>query len=115
MRAIGQGQGRLLVSLRGRQTAIGLVLAAAALLGGCAGTCRASQDKLAALRRGMSYEETAAIMGCDGKVVTPNAPETGEASTVEWDGPRSYVFTGTQIDFLGGKLLSYTTGQRGGL
>jgi hypothetical protein len=93
----------------------GLVVAAAILLGGCAGTCRATDDKLAALRRGMSYEETAQVMGCQGKVTTANPPQSGEFSTVEWDGPRSYVFTGTQIDFLGGKLLSYTTAQRGGL
>jgi hypothetical protein len=92
-----------------------LVMMAAMLLGGCAGTCRATDDKLAALRRDMSYEETAQVMGCQGKVVTANAPSSGEFSTVEWDGPRSYVFTGTQLDFLGGKLLSYTTGQRGGL
>jgi uncharacterized protein YceK len=93
----------------------GLVVMAALLLGGCAGTCRATDDKLASLRRGMSYEETAQVMGCTGKVTTANLPQSGEFSTVEWDGPRSYLFTGTQLDFLGGKLLSYTTGQRGGL
>jgi len=92
-----------------------LVMMAAILLGGCAGTCRATDDKLAALRRGMSYEETVQVMGCPGKVTTANLPQSGEFSTVEWDGPRSYVFTGTEIDFSGGKLLSYTTGQRGGL
>jgi len=92
-----------------------LVMMAAMLLGGCAGTCRATDDKLAALRRGMSYEETVQVMGCPGKVTTANLPQSGEFSTVEWDGPRSYVFTGTEIDFSGGKLLSYTTGQRGGL
>lgn len=100
------------MSLRG-ETATGLILAAAMLLGGCAGTCRATEDKLAALRRGMTYQETAQIMGCDGKVIT--ATSSGEALTLEWDGPRSYVFTGTQIDFLSDKLLSYTTVQRGGL
>ena len=102
------------MSLRGG-TATGLVLVAAMLLGGCAGTCRATEDKLATLRRGMTYQETAQIMGCDGKVMTANTPSSGGASTLEWDGPRSYVFTGTQIDFLSDKLLSYTTVQRGGL
>ncbi len=90
-------------------------MAAAVLLSGCAGTCRATDDKLAALRRGMTYDETVQVMGCPGKITGTKAPASGEASTVEWDGPRSYVFTGTQIDFSGGRLISYTTGQRGGL
>ncbi|MFI5001183.1 MAG: hypothetical protein ACHQK9_15005 [Reyranellales bacterium] len=91
------------------------MVASSTLLAGCAMTCGANAEKLAALRRGMSYEEAANIMGCTGKVVSTNAPASGEASTVEWDGPGSLLFTRTQIDFLGGRLLSYTTGQRGGL
>jgi hypothetical protein len=85
------------------------------LTSGCAIQCGANSERLAALRRGMSYEETARIMGCDGQVISQHGPTSGEASTVEWDGPDSVFFTRTQIDFLGGKLLSYTTGQRGGL
>jgi hypothetical protein len=94
---------------------IGLLMGAGSLVGGCAVTCGANPDKLAALRRGMSYEETSRIMGCGGTVVSPASPESGDPSTVEWDGPTSYVFTRTQMDFLGGKLQSYTTEQRGGL
>jgi len=85
------------------------------LLSGCAGTCRATDDKLAALRRGMTYDETVQVMGCPGKVKTTNVPASGEASTVEWDGPQSYVFMGTRVEFSGGRLMSYTTGQRAGL
>jgi hypothetical protein len=103
------------MSLTLRLGGAGLAIIVATQLAACAGTCRATDDKLAALRRGMSYDETVQVMGCPGKLVTASPPQSGEASTVEWDGPRSYVFTGTQIDFSGGRLLSYTTGQRGGL
>ncbi len=46
--AICQRQGGLLVSLRA-----GLIVGAAMLLSGCAGTCRATDDKLAALPVGL--------------------------------------------------------------
>ena len=94
---------------------VGLVLAAPTLITGCTVTCGANPDKLAALRRGMSYEETALIMGCLGTVVSPHSPLDGEAATFEWGGPGSHISTRTQIDFLDGNLLSYTTEQRGGM
>jgi hypothetical protein len=84
------------------------------LLSGCASTCGANPQKLSALQRGMSYEETTRIMGCQGTVVSPFGPLQGERSTVEWSGPAPYLSYRTQVDFLDGKLLSYTTEQRGG-
>jgi hypothetical protein len=90
-------------------------LSIAALASGCATTCAANPDKLAALRRGMTYDETVRIMGCEGKGVTEQGPRSGAFSIVEWDGPESILFTRTQIDFLEGRLLSYTTGKRGSL
>jgi hypothetical protein len=90
-------------------------LSIAALGPGCATTCAANPDKLAALRRGMTYDETVRIMGCEGKGVTDQGPRSGNFSIVEWDGPESLLFTRTQIDFLEGRLLSYTTSKRGGL
>jgi hypothetical protein len=100
-----------------RSAAVGmsLMVGAGTLVSGCAATCGANPQKLAELRRGMNYGETAEIMGCEGKVVSPNSPASGEFSTVEWNGPQSIFFTDTQIDFLDGRLLSYTTGRRGGL
>jgi hypothetical protein len=91
-----------------------LVAVCGLLLAGCAAQCGASAEKLAELRRGMSYEETSRIMGCSGSVVTEYGPETGDYATVEWNGPSSF-FTRTRMDFLYGKLLSYTTEPRGAL
>ena len=89
----------------------GAVLTAAAMIGlsGCASQCTANSDKLAALQRGMSYQETTQIMGCPGKMVS-----SGELSSVEWDGPGPNLFMATQIDFLDDKLLYYTTRSRSG-
>jgi hypothetical protein len=99
-----------------RVTVAGAVLTmiGCALLSGCGATCGANPEKLAALRRGMNYEETSRIMGCPGTVVSPRGPLPGEHSTVEWSGPAPYLSYRTQIDFLDDKLLSYTTEQRGG-
>ncbi|MBS0517819.1 MAG: hypothetical protein JSR90_03960 [Proteobacteria bacterium] len=91
-----------------------LVLGLAILLPGCAADCGATAKKLATLRRGMSYDETAGIMGCPGNLMTPATPGAAYAA-FEWDGPESLVFNRTRIDFLDGKLLSYTTEQRGAL
>lgn len=92
-----------------------LTIASSVLVSGCAVQCGSNPEKLAALRRGMSYEETTRIMGCPGSLVSTYAPDSGEASTVEWDGPGSVFFMRTQIDFLDGRLLFFTTEPRGGL
>jgi hypothetical protein len=91
----------------------GLLAAASVLVSGCAATCGATPDKLAALQRGMSYEETTRIMGCSGSLVSPQGPASAEVSTIEWTGPGT-VFTGTQLDFRDDRLLFYTTYARGG-
>ncbi|MBL6653771.1 MAG: hypothetical protein ISP49_19405 [Reyranella sp.] len=81
---------------------------------GCAIQCGATAEKLAALRRGMSYDNASEIMGCPGRLVTGLAPSSGGYSIVEWNGPSS-LFKRTQLDFMGGELLSYTTENRGAL
>jgi len=95
-----------------------LVLAAASSTTGCASSCSATPDKLAALKRGMSYDEATGVMGCHGTQVgtqvTHDAPDTADVSTVEWDGPDRGVASRTQLDFRDGHLLSFTTGNRGG-
>jgi hypothetical protein len=82
---------------------------------GCASSCSASPHKLALLQRGMTYDEAVQVMGCPGTVLTGPSPASGEFSTVEWNGPEQFFFKRTQLDFLEGKLLSYTTDRRGGL
>ena len=96
-----------------------VVCAAAASTTGCASSCAANPGKLTALKRGMSYGEATGIMGCPGTQVTPNGPKTAELSTVEWatfewDGPARGTVSRTQLDFRDGRLLSYTSDNRGG-
>ena len=90
------------------------VLVAAASTAGCAASCSATPEKLAALQRGMSYDEATRVMGCPGTQVTHDAPETADVSTVEWDGPDRGMVSRTQLDFHDGHLLSFTTDNRGG-
>jgi hypothetical protein len=90
-----------------------LAVGSGLLLSGCAGQCAANTEKLAELRRGMSYEETSKIMGCSGTLVSDSSPGSGEASTVEWNGPQS-IFMRTQIEFLEGRLVFFTTSSRTG-
>lgn len=91
-----------------------LVLPALLVAAGCAQTCGATPEKLASLRTGMSYQETAAIMGCPGEVPSGDSPASGEMSAVLWNGPDSILFTYTQLEFLADRLLWYTTISKGG-
>jgi hypothetical protein len=91
-----------------------LVLAAGASTAGCASSCIARSDKLASLKRGMTYDEATAAMGCPGTQVSARAPDQASVTSVEWDGPVQRVGTRTQLDFRDGRLLSYTTDNRGG-
>jgi hypothetical protein len=91
----------------------GLLAAASVLVSGCVSTCGVTPDKLAALQRGMSSEETTRIMGCSGSLVSPQGPASAEVSTIEWTGPGT-IFTATQLDFRDDHLLFYTTYSRGG-
>lgn len=92
-----------------------LAVSAGMLVSGCAATCGANPQKLAALQRGMSYDETSRVMGCPGQLVSEYSPLSGDYATVEWSGPDSKIFKRTRIDFLDGKLLYYTTENRGAL
>lgn len=87
-----------------------VLLAAGASTAGCASSCSATETKLAALKRGMSYDEATQVMGCSGTQVS----HTDDTSTVEWDGPARGLISRTQLDFRDGHLLSFTTGNRGG-
>lgn len=96
-----------------RWLAAGMTTAAGAVwLQGCAATCNATDQKLASLRRGMSYAEAIAVMGCTGRPLP--AAEDSAVSSREWNGP-GLTMTATQLDFLDGQLLYYTVQPRGGL
>jgi hypothetical protein len=90
-----------------------LLTAASASTTGCASSCSASAEKLAALQRGMTYDQATRVMGCAGTQVTPNSPDSADVSTIEWDGPNRGLVSRTQLDFRDGRLLSYTSSNRG--
>ncbi|MBS0521394.1 MAG: hypothetical protein JSR90_22035 [Proteobacteria bacterium] len=92
-----------------------LLGACASLAAGCVSPCTANSEKLSALRRGMSYAETAQVMGCEGTQVSRASVESGALATMAWGGPDRPLSTHTLVEFQDGRLLSFTTGQRYGL
>lgn len=90
-----------------------LALAASASTTGCASSCSATTDKLASLRRGMTYADATSVMGCEGTPVAKRVADPAEISTVEWDGPERGAVSRTQLDFQDGRLLSFTSDNRG--
>lgn len=94
--------------------AIALVAATGLGLTGCAGVCTTKSEKLAALQRGKSYQETARIIGCPGKMLRTSDSPSGGISIVEWAGPGPDLFTATQVEFVDDKLLYYTTRSKSG-
>lgn len=92
------------------------ILAAAGLFAAShAEACEATAGKLQALRRGMTYEQAAEVMGCSGTLLSAATPQSGDYATVEWSGSELPGITRTQIDFLNARLLSFTTARRAGL
>ena len=91
-----------------------LALGMLSLTSGCTANCSASDQKLGQLQRGMSYDETARIMGCAGSVVSEATPASGDYASVEYNGPDSSLFMRTRLDFMHGTLLYYTTDSRFG-
>ena len=68
-------------------------------------------DKLAALRRGMSYAEASGIMGCSGSALKT---ESDDVRSVEWTGPGT-IASVTDLDFQNDRLLYYQTRSKYGL
>jgi hypothetical protein len=75
---------------------------------GCSPVCGATPERLAALQRGMSYQETSAIMKCDARSMTPRSDQG--LARAEWNGRGpDLTMTVTEIEFLDGGLLYYST------
>jgi hypothetical protein len=94
---------------------LSLLATGGVLAAGCASACSTTSTKLAQLRRGMTYDEAARVIGCTGRQVSGASVASGVFATVEWNGPGPALFTDTQADFRDGRLLSFTTGRRYGL
>jgi hypothetical protein len=93
---------------------LALLATAATTASGCATSCAATPDKLAALKRGMTLDEATGVMGCRGMAVLGNDRDRTEIVSYEWDGPERSRVSRTQLDFQDGRLLSYTSDSRGG-
>lgn len=93
-----------------RGAALPLALAALALAGGCSSNCTATAAKLDTLRRGMTSQEVAGVMGCPG-TPWPRDDNSG-VTTLQWNGPDGLLSV-VDADFQNDRLLYYGTRTRG--
>ncbi len=85
---------------------VGLATALLAL-GGCSAGCVSSDQKLARLAPGISYDDVSAVMGCQGRLVRGSL-EAGDAYAIaQWPGPRSPLVRQTDVMFFDRRLLWY--------
>jgi hypothetical protein len=85
-----------------------LTVALAALgIGGCSTACVSSDQKLARLAPGMSYDEVSATMGCQGRLVRGSLEDGNAYAVAEWPGPTSPFLHQTDMMFFDRRLLWY--------
>lgn len=85
--------------------------AAPLLVSACAGgsSCFATQQKLSALRPGMTYQEVVQVMGCEGTISQTMAAGGESAVYVKWNGPGRAAYSFTLIGFRNGRMEYYST------
>jgi len=85
-----------------------LVSTLAALgMGGCSAACVSSDQKLARVTPGMSYDDVTAFMGCQGRLVRGSLDGGNAYAIAEWPGPKSLFFHHTDMMFFDRRLLWY--------
>jgi hypothetical protein len=96
---------------RSRPWPVLAALAGLLMLGGCATSgCGATPQRLESLRRGMTPQEVAQVMGCPG---TPwPRDEASTVTTLEWNGPGGLLSV-VDVDFQNDRMLYYTMRTRG--
>lgn len=76
-------------------------------MGGCSTACVGSQQKLARLVPGMSYDEVSTVMGCQGRLVRGSLDDGNAYAIAEWPGPTSLFLRQTGMMFFDRRLLWY--------
>ena len=86
---------------------VALTLALGLATGGCSAGCMSTDQKLAHLAPGMSYDEVSAVMGCQGRLVRGSLEAGNAYAIAEWPGPRSPLLQQTDLLFFDRRLLWY--------
>src|ERR1700756_12276 len=76
-------------------------------MGGCSAGCISSDQKLARLAPGMSYDDVSAVMGCQGRLVRGSLEAGNAYAIAQWPGPRSPLLHQTAMMFFDRRLLWY--------
>ena len=91
----------MIAALTSRLALVSLTFA----LGGCSASCISSDQKLARLAPGMSYDDVSAVMGCQGRLVRGGLDARNAYAIAQWPGPRSPLLHQTDMMFLDRRLL----------
>jgi hypothetical protein len=75
--------------------------------GGCSAGCVGSDQKLARLMPGMSYDEVSVVMGCQGRLVRGSLEDGNAYAIAQWSGPTSPLLRQTDMLFFDRRLLWY--------
>ena len=76
-------------------------------MGGCSAGCLSSDQKLARLAPGMSYDEVSDVMGCQGRLVRGSLEGVNTYAITQWPGPTSLLLRQTDMLFFDRRLLWY--------
>ncbi len=90
-----------------RLAVTGLALVIEGGMGGCSAGCISSDQKLARLVPGMSYDEVSAVMGCQGRLVRGSLEGGYTYAIAQWPGPTSLLLHQTDMLFFDRRLLWY--------
>ena len=85
----------------------GLAFGMGVAMGGCSAGCVSSDQKLARLMPGMSYDEVSVVMGCQGRLVRGSLEADNSYAIAQWAGPRSPFLHQTDMMFFDRRLLWY--------
>lgn len=86
------------------------ILVASLLPAACGGgtSCSVTQQKLAALREGMTYQEVVGVMGCEGTIAGTVNAGAGAVVGVRWNGPGNTPYSYTLVQFNDRRLAGFT-------
>ena len=97
----------MIAGLTHRLALASLTLALALVTVGCSTSCVSSDQKLARLAPGMSYDDVSAVMGCQGRLARGSLEADNSYAIAQWAGPRSPFLHQTDMMFFDRHLLWY--------
>jgi hypothetical protein len=83
------------------------------VLAGCVGgasqgsVCRTTEDTLANLRDGMTYQQVAQVIGCSGTIDRNSTVDGNQVMVARWSGPGQSAFSATLVTFRNDRMIAF--------